>query len=329
MAVTSAQQAMALAQAGRADEGLQLLRKAQARGEADAFLLEGLWLIEGRFAPRDAIAARAALANAAELGHVGAARTLAGMVACGVGGEPDWQGALSLLEAWAQRDPLAAQQLQLIARMGLDADGNPLGDYPLQIVRDDPRVARFEGLLSSDECEFLIALAEPRMRRATIFHDELQRFVEDPVRRSDRSGFPVVSEWPFVRAINRRIAAATGTSVEQGEPLQVLRYAEAQEYRPHFDAHPGMDNPRILTALVWLNAAFEGGETSFPDIGLDCRGRAGDLLVFANTDADERPDPRTRHAGRPVTAGVKYLASRWIRARPPGLEGFGRHEIER
>ena len=329
MAITSAQQAMALAQAGRAVEGLELLRNSQARGEADAFLLEGLWLIEGRFAPRDPAAAREALGRAAELGHVGAARTLAGMMACGVGGDADWQGALSLLAAWADRDAVAAQQMELIARMDLDADGNPQGAFPLETVNADPRIARHEALLSAGECAFLIALAEPRMRRATIFHDELQRFVEDPVRRSDRSGFPVVSEWPFVRAINRRIAAATGTSVEQGEPLQVLRYAEAQEYRPHFDAHPGMDNPRILTALVWLNEDFEGGETSFPDIGLDCRGRTGDLLVFANTYGDERPDPRTRHAGRPVTSGVKYLASRWIRARPPGPEGFGRHEIER
>ncbi|GAA4720223.1 hypothetical protein GCM10023325_16580 [Sphingomonas lutea] len=320
---------MALAQAGQAGEGLALLRAAQARGEADAFLLEGLWLIEGRFAPRDPAAARAALGKAAELGHVGAARTLAGLVACGVGGDPDWQGAQDVLRRWAERDAVAAQQLALIARMDLDADGIPRGDYPLQVVHDDPRVARHEGLLSADECDFLITLAEPRMRRATIFHDELQRFVEDPVRRSDKSGFPLVSEWPFVRAINRRIAAATGTSVEQGEPLQVLRYAETQEYRPHFDAVAGMDNPRILTALVWLNEDYAGGETSFPDIGIEARGKTGDLLVFANTDAEQRPDPRMRHAGRPVTAGVKFLASRWIRARPPGPEGFGRHEVER
>jgi hypothetical protein len=27
--------------------------------------------------------------------------------------------------------------------------------------------------------------------------------------------------------------------------------------------------------------------------------------------------------------GIKYMASRWIRARAPGEGGFGRHEVER
>jgi prolyl 4-hydroxylase len=157
----------------------------------------------------------------------------------------------------------------------------------------------------------------------------VQKFVEDPIRRSDKAGFPIVSEWPFVRAINLRIARATGTAVVHGEPLQVLRYGPSQEYRPHFDAVAGMDNPRVLTALVWLNEDYAGGETSFVDLGIELRGRTGDLLMFANTSPAGVPDPRVRHAGRPVTAGAKFLASRWIRARPPGPEGFGRHEVER
>lgn len=329
MSLTTAQQAMRLAQSGRADEGLTLLRRGQANGEADAFLLEGLWLLEGRFLAQDFEAARQCLDEAANQNHVGAARALAGLVACGLGEKADWQGALQLLRDWSDRDAVAARQLELIAAMDLNADGSPAAIPASHQINADPRVERVDGLLTADECRFLIELADPRMRRATIFHDAEQRFVEDPIRRSDQAGFPIVSEWPFVRAINLRIAAATGTAVESGESLQVLRYGPAQEYRPHFDAITGMDNPRVLTALIWLNDDYSGGETRFDDLGLSERGHTGDLLLFANTLANGSPDARTRHSGAPVTAGTKYLASRWIRARPAGPQGFGRHEIER
>jgi prolyl 4-hydroxylase len=213
--------------------------------------------------------------------------------------------------------------------MPLDEQGTPSGDLRARPLCRDPRIERIDGLLSSDECAFLVELAEPRMRRATIFHEAEERFVEDPIRRSDKAAFPIVSEWPFVRAINLRIAKATGTSAECGEPLQVLRYQEGQEYRAHYDAIPGMDNPRILTALVWLNENYSGGGTRFDELGIVERGASGDLLIFANTREDGSPDPRTRHSGAPVMAGIKYMASRWIRSRPPGEEGFGRHEVER
>lgn len=329
MSLTTAQHAMALAQSGQPGEGLKRLRDGQSRGEAEAFLLEGLWLLEGRFLPRDFAAGRRLLAKAADLSHVGAARTVAGLVACGIGEEANWPVAITMLRDWADRDAIAARQLDLIERMDLDRDGAPKSTLIARTLRADPRIERIDGLFTGEECAFLIELADPRMRRATIFHDTQQRFVEDPIRRSHNAAFPIVSEWPFVRAINRRIAAATSTDVACGEPLQVLRYGETQEYRPHFDAIDGMENPRTLTALVWLNENYSGGETRFDDLGLAERGKTGDLLLFANTLCDGRPDPRTRHSGQPVSAGTKHMASRWIRARPPGEAGFGRHEVER
>jgi prolyl 4-hydroxylase len=329
MRPTASQQAMHLAKAGHPMDGLLLLREAQARDDHEAFLLEGLWMLEGRFVPRDLLGARVPLREAAERGHVGAARALSGLIASGVGAPPAWDVALSMLDAWSGRDPIAARQLELIRRMSLDEQGAPSGDLHARSLFHDPRIQRVDGLLSCDECAFLVQLAEPRMRRATIFHEAEQRFVEDPIRRSDKAAFPIVSEWPFVRALNLRIAAATGTSAECGEPLQVLRYEAGQEYRAHYDAIPGMDNPRVLTALVWLNEDYSGGGTRFEELNIVERGATGDLLVFANTLDDGSPDPRTRHSGAPVTGGIKYLASRWIRSRPPGQEGFGRHEVER
>jgi len=43
------------------------------------------------------------------------------------------------------------------------------------------------------------------------------------------------------------------------------------------------------------------------------RGKVGDMLLFSNADPEGHGDPLAEHAGLPVTAGTKYLATRWIR----------------
>lgn len=73
---------------------------------------------------------------------------------------------------------------------------------------------------------------------------------------------------------------------------------------------------RILTMIVWLSEDYEGGETLFMTTGARLRGRTGDALLFRNALPDGSRDPASGHAGLPVTAGEKFIASRWIRARP-------------
>ena len=123
------------------------------------------------------------------------------------------------------------------------------------------------------------------------------------MRISDGVGFTLPLENPAVHALNRRIAAASGTDVAQGEPLQVLRYRPGGEYKPHFDAIPGFANQRILTMIVWLNEDYEGGETMFAKTGAKFKGRTGDALLFRNALPDGTRDPDAGHAGLPVTRG--------------------------
>ena len=105
----------------------------------------------------------------------------------------------------------------------------------------------------------------------------------------------------------------------------MLRYHPGEHYAPHLDAVTGLTNQRMTTLLVWLNDAFEGGETTFDRLGLSLRGAIGDALEFGNVDDSGRPDPMMRHEGRPVSAGQKLLASRWIRERPS--DDFGPEEL--
>ena len=323
-------EALALAAAGKAAEAVALLEHAASGQDADALFALALWRVDGRLVRRDLARARADLGRAAALSHRDAARVLGSFQAIGIGGDRDWPAALTLLAQWAERDPQARRQLDLIAAMALDATGEPISAFEPELLRRDPYVARFPALFSDAECRFLAEAAAPRFKPATIFHDGQQRFVRDPLRDSEAASFSFVSEWPAVHALNRRLAAASGTKVEAAETLQVLRYGPGQQYKPHLDAIPGMANQRVLTFLIYLNEGYSGGETVFPELDLSVAGRTGLGLLFANARQDGSPDPRTRHAGAPVTTGSKLIASRWIRARAPERpeEGFGRHEAE-
>ena len=321
-----ARRAVALAGEGRVAEALALLEEIGAAGDGEALFARGLWRVDGRLLPRDLAAAREDFRLAAAAGSRDGARVHAGFVGAGIGGPREWGTVMALLAA--SQDSLMRRQHKLIAAMTLTDEGDPPDVPPPEVLSEVPAISIARGFATPEECGLLVELAEARFKPASIFHEAQQKFVRDPLRDSDAAGFPIVLESPFVHALNRRLAAASGTDVAQGETLQILRYAPGQQYRPHLDAVPGMANQRILTALVWLNDDYEGGETLFLESGLEVKGRQGDLLLFANALPDGRPDPATRHAGAPVTMGVKLIASRWIRARPAGPEGFGRHEAE-
>ena len=314
-----AEQAALLASSGRAGEAVELLRRRAAGGDAEAVYVLANWCLSGDIVRRDLPLSRDLFQRAAAAAHPQARIVHRAFVANGTGGPADWPGALALLRDAAPAEPAAAAQLALIGNMNLGDDGEPAEAPVGEIVSERPDVRAFPGLFTAAECDFLAGCAEPMMQPSVVVDPATGKQVPNPIRTSDGASFPFVLENPAIHALNRRLAAASGTRVEQGEPLQVLRYRPGQEYRAHSDAIAGTDNQRALTFLVYLNDDYEGGETAFLDVGLDWKGAKGDGLLFRNADEAGRPDPRARHAGLPVTRGTKLLASRWIRARPIDL----------
>jgi prolyl 4-hydroxylase len=302
----------ALTAAGRVGEAYRLLSGPDAAADGDALFLLANWRLSGQLIRRDLAAARDLYRRAAEAGHQEAAIVYTAFVGQGTGGAADWPSALRLLRQFSY--PGASRQLELIERMGLSPSGDPLQLPAENRLSDHPRVSAFPALLSPAECDFLIAEARPWLEPAVVIDPQSGRQLRNPVRTSDGMAFALIRENPAVHALNRRIAALTGTQVAQGESLQVLRYRPGQEYKPHFDAVAGEANQRILTVLVYLNEGYRGGETLFVRSGLRFKGKRGDALVFRNALPDGRADALAQHAGLPVVAGEKLLASRWIRA---------------
>ena len=300
----------------------RILQQAEQSGDALAARELALWLLAGQIVRRDLAASRAMFERAAELGDPYSAGVTRAFVAGGVGGPADWQRAIVLLRDAASSDGQAADQLRLIEAMVLDQDGGPAAAFAADALSDAPEIRHFPALFSPTECAYLIEVARPILQPSVVVDPRTGQLVPNPVRTSKGAAFPFTDENPAIHALNRRLAAASGTDVRAGEPLQVLSYAPGQQYHEHNDALPGVapDQQRVLTFLVYLDEDYDGGETSFPAIGLDVRGKTGDGLLFRNASGDGAPDPRAIHAGLPVTRGMKHLASRWIRAAPLILE---------
>ena len=273
------------------------------------------WHFSGSPVARDLAKGRDCFRRAGEVGSRDGQMIYLSLLASGVGGKRDWQAALQLLEQLARDDEDARRQSEVIGAMTLTDQGDPIDLPAREPISEQPEAGAFRGLLSQAECDFLIALASPTFAPAMVVDPATGRTLLDPIRVSDTTPFPYVRENPAIHALNRRFAAASGTVVEAGEPLQVLRYRPGQQYHAHMDAIPNADNQRVLTLIVYLNDGFSGGETRFLKTGSSFVGSPGDALLFRNADNDGRPDPLSQHAGLPVTAGEKIIASRWIRQR--------------
>jgi prolyl 4-hydroxylase len=183
-----------------------------------------------------------------------------------------------------------------------------------------PRVVVFGSLLSDAECEGLQALARPRLARSETVQNDTGGSEVHAARTSEGMFFER-GEKPLISKIEARIGELLCWPVSHGEGMQILRYRPGAEYRPHFDyfdpKHSG--TPRILerggqrvgTLVIYLNTPEGGGGTLFPDAGLEVAPVRGNAVFFSY----ERPHASTKtlHAGAPVTAGEKWVATKWLR----------------
>ncbi|HEU4969831.1 2OG-Fe(II) oxygenase [Sphingomonas sp.] len=306
------QQAVQLSVAGRNAEAVLIVTQmaAQNQPQAMAMLAEMKW--RGGLVPQDPTAARELYRRAAALGHKQSAEITTNLMANGVAGPRDWQGALARLRDEARNNPKRKLALGVLDKMTLTENGDPARLPPAETLAERPDVRRIERLFTAGECDYLRQLAEPECMPSVV-NDAMGRQVRDPIRTSDGATIHWMIEDPAVHALNRRLAAASGTAFEQGEATLILRYRGGQEYKPHFDFVRSEQNQRFRTALVYLNHDYKGGETVFPEIGLSVKGRKGDALIFTSALPDRSVDPLSKHAGMPVSGGVKYLCTKWIR----------------
>ncbi|KNA03390.1 hypothetical protein SOVF_209390 [Spinacia oleracea] len=207
-----------------------------------------------------------------------------------------------------------------------------LGLVKPEVISWSPRIIVLHNFLSMEECDYLRAVALPRLQVSTVVDTKTGKGVRSEVRTS--SGMflhPDERKYPLIEAIEKRISVYSQVPVENGELIQVLRYERDQFYRPHHDYFSDSFNvkrggQRVATMLMYLSDNVEGGETYFPMAGsgeCSCGGKMvsgmsvkplkGDAVLFWSMGLDGQPDPRSVHGGCEVLSGQKWSATKWMR----------------
>ena len=140
-----------------------------------------------------------------------------------------------------------------------------------------------------------------------------------PARTSSSATLPSSTLTETIRARGRLAAGMT-----IAEELQVVRYLPGQEFKPHLDAFDESEDgkraltmygggQRDVTILIYLDSPEEGGETVFPELGLQVAPIPRAALIWRNVRSDGSVDPLMLHGGAPVQRGVKYAVNLWFR----------------
>ncbi|KAJ0802987.1 putative procollagen-proline 4-dioxygenase [Helianthus annuus] len=224
----------------------------------------------------------------------------------------------------------------VISGWGNDKDAAILriGYVKPEVISWSPRIIVFHNFLSAEECDYLRALAKPRLHVSTVVDAKTGKGIKSNVRTS--SGMFLNHEerkYPMIHAIEKRISTFSQIPIENGELIQVLRYEPNQFYRPHHDYFSDTFNlkrggQRVATMLMYLTDNVEGGETFFPMAGSNecsCGGKMvkglcvkpnkGDAVLFWSMGLDGQSDPDSIHGGCEVLSGEKWSATKWMRQR--------------
>jgi prolyl 4-hydroxylase len=189
------------------------------------------------------------------------------------------------------------------------------------LYSSDPIIYVVSNFISDSECQAFIDVGRDNMERATVISDG-----EHEVHASRTNSYCWVQHDnnDLVHEVSKRFSILVKMPINNAEQFQLVHYGPGTEYKPHFDAfdkntEEGKKNwfpggQRMITALAYLNDVEEGGETSFPDIGVSVKPNKGDVVVFHNCiDGTSDINPNSLHGGSPVLKGEKWAVNLWFR----------------
>jgi prolyl 4-hydroxylase len=321
-----------LDQTGRFAESMEALRQASLTGDLPAMTELGHRLLVGDRAPKSPKHALFLLRDAAKAGEGRALARLAALTAAGAYVEQDWRQALALLgQAAAAGDAGAQGQLTCLQAPAAGSADWPAmaARVPLQYwlqpantERLHDNVHRIAELAPLPVCEWLIGRAGGRLQPALVYdavsrENQLHEMRSNTMALFDYANFDVVQ---FL--VQARMSCTCGYPMQHFEAPMVLHYDVGQQITPHFDfidanaadyaRQIDEHGQRMVTFLLYLNSDYDGGETTFPELGIVNRGQAGSGLFFINAHPDLSPDRRMLHTGSPPTRGEKWIVSQFI-----------------
>ncbi len=191
-------------------------------------------------------------------------------------------------------------------------------------VSRDPLIVVVEDFVTASERQHIINLARNKMKRGKV---TMVDHVAESEGRSGSTAWIQHDATPIVRGLVRRISEIVQIPVHHAESLQIVHYAQTQEYRPHHDSwklgtekaelRTANGGQRLVTALMYLNEVEAGGATGFPKLKLEVDPIPGRMVIFHNTTGMTNDiNKKSLHGGMPVHYGEKWACNLWFREKP-------------
>jgi prolyl 4-hydroxylase len=176
-----------------------------------------------------------------------------------------------------------------------------------------------EDFIDPAHCADLIQLIKSALRPSTISAPPAGE--TDRMFRTSRTCDLVGNDRAIAR-LDAKLCAALGWDASLVEPSQGQCYEVGQEFKPHTDFFKPYEletystetwGQRTWTLMIYLNDVEGGGETRFVDVDLTIKPKRGMAVVWNNLLPSGEGNPKTRHTGMPVTAGTKFVITKWFR----------------
>ena len=204
-------------------------------------------------------------------------------------------------------------------------------EYPKKIADNvtmyaaDPILYVVDNFLSNVECDAFIEASEGRLQPSTVINLDNEFPHEN---RTSENCWIEHDANDIVHEVSKRFSILVQMPIRNAEQYKLVYYKKGAQYKPHFDSfdyetedgkkywEPG--GQRMITVIAYLNDVEEGGETGFPELGINIPPKKGDAVVFHNTltnDTTTHPkiNPRSLHGGMPVIKGEKWIVNLWFR----------------
>ena len=97
------------------------------------------------------------------------------------------------------------------------------------VYAQTPTIVVVDGVASPEECAEIIDHAKDRLGKSTVASEGGH---EEDTARTSTGGFFPHSDFPEVCS---RVSDIAGIPLDRAEPMNVLRYTNDQEYKPHYD----------------------------------------------------------------------------------------------
>jgi prolyl 4-hydroxylase len=332
--------------AGRHDDAINALALGTQAGDLACMRQLGKRLLAGDRAPLLAAEGARFLLDAANRGDAEAAARMAALAGLGLYCRQSWNDALRWLILAASRNWEPARgQLLALAEVAASADSaqsstvqywsgvaSRIAFTSWQTLADnrelsaDPQVRALDSFISPAVCDWIIARAGRRLTRARVYDAVNRQDLVSTTRTNSVANFGLAEVELLEVLLQAKMSLACRVPMNHMEAPAVLYYQAGEEAADHYDfvdphipdysQEIARNGQRIVTFLVYLNDDYEGGETSFINLGFGHKGRRGQGLFFVNAHRDLQPDLRMLHAGRPPNRGEKWIVSQFIRSRP-------------